>query len=96
MSESELAHARLLAADDERLADALRCSGSHGFGEYLGIGPQLYCLWQDAWMRGSWVQAPFCGIGLLRLTIPDHHDVFGYLVDEQRRRGGGLAPESVA
>ncbi|WP_399926050.1 sel1 repeat family protein [Streptomyces kanamyceticus] len=50
-SEAELA--RLAAADDPRLADAVRWRGSLGVTEFLALGPDLWEEWRRARRAGS-------------------------------------------
>jgi tetratricopeptide (TPR) repeat protein len=51
-SEAERARAAQLAAQDSRLADALRHVDRYGVAEYLSSGPHLHTEWSNAWERG--------------------------------------------
>jgi tetratricopeptide (TPR) repeat protein len=52
-SDAERSRAVALAAQDSRLADALRHADRYGVAEYLSSGPQLRTEWDDAWERGA-------------------------------------------
>jgi hypothetical protein len=52
---------------------------------------------EDPGIAWRWAQSPReSGSAPLRRAGADHCDVFDYLVDESRRRGGGVAPEATA
>ncbi|GAA2134612.1 tetratricopeptide repeat protein [Actinomadura napierensis] len=52
-SETEQNHARDLAVEDSRVADALEHADSYGIAEYLACGPQLLQEWERARIRGG-------------------------------------------
>jgi tetratricopeptide (TPR) repeat protein len=62
---AEVAGAAPMGDRDPRVADALRHADTHGLGEYLACGPQLYDQWEDAWT----VQGQARAAAILRAAV---------------------------